>query len=208
VFFVVGLGKSGTSWLMRTLDGHPEILCRGEGRFFGREWKRSPEQIQGRHLASSRSHPELGGHPASQRRSHPYSTGTGNDSTFTAPPPEDILSTDLSGNYLEVRLTATDSQGLSKTVTRKLKPKTDAVRLQTRPTGLKLEVNGKPFYAPRMFVSWKCYKLDVVAPKSQRDGEGRYRVFRSWSDREPRSHTITTPANPASYEATYERSRR
>jgi hypothetical protein len=43
VFFVVGLGKSGTSWLMRTLDGHPEILCRGEGRFFGREWKRSPE---------------------------------------------------------------------------------------------------------------------------------------------------------------------
>ncbi|HYQ85440.1 MAG TPA: hypothetical protein VEP28_15795, partial [Rubrobacter sp.] len=34
VFFVTGVGKSGTSWLMRTLDGHPEILCRGEGRFF------------------------------------------------------------------------------------------------------------------------------------------------------------------------------
>lgn len=40
VFFVVGRGKSGTSWLMRILDAHPEILCRGEGRFFGREWKR------------------------------------------------------------------------------------------------------------------------------------------------------------------------
>ncbi len=40
VFFIVGRGKSGTSWLMRMLDSHPEILCRGEGRFFGRDWKR------------------------------------------------------------------------------------------------------------------------------------------------------------------------
>ena len=45
VFFVVGLGKSGTSWLMRILDGHPEILCKGEGRFFGREWRRSNFKI-------------------------------------------------------------------------------------------------------------------------------------------------------------------
>jgi hypothetical protein len=40
VFFVTGLGKSGTSWLMRTLDGHPEILCKGEGRFFAADWRR------------------------------------------------------------------------------------------------------------------------------------------------------------------------
>lgn len=39
-FFVVGRGKSGTSWLMRTFDAHPDILCRGEGRFFGKDWKR------------------------------------------------------------------------------------------------------------------------------------------------------------------------
>src|SRR5215211_5669849 len=41
VFFVTGLGKSGTSWLMRTLDGHPEILCKGEGRFFAADWRRA-----------------------------------------------------------------------------------------------------------------------------------------------------------------------
>ena len=49
VFFVTGLGKSGTSWLMRTLDGHPEILCKGEGRFFGAGWRRAnfdPEGTQ------------------------------------------------------------------------------------------------------------------------------------------------------------------
>src|SRR5215208_5888944 len=39
VFFVVGNQKSGTTWLMRMLDSHPEILCKGEGRFFGRSWR-------------------------------------------------------------------------------------------------------------------------------------------------------------------------
>ena len=32
VFFVTGLGKSGTRWLTRILDSHPEVLCKG-GRF-------------------------------------------------------------------------------------------------------------------------------------------------------------------------------
>lgn len=41
VFFVVGLAKFGTSWLMKTLDSHPEILCKGEGRFFGRDFRSS-----------------------------------------------------------------------------------------------------------------------------------------------------------------------
>jgi hypothetical protein len=40
VFFVVGLAKSGTTWLMKTLDAHPEVLCMGEGRFFGQEYRR------------------------------------------------------------------------------------------------------------------------------------------------------------------------
>lgn len=40
VFFVVGRAKSGTSWLMRMLDAHPEVLCKGEGRFFGRNFIR------------------------------------------------------------------------------------------------------------------------------------------------------------------------
>jgi glycosyltransferase involved in cell wall biosynthesis len=36
VFFVIGRAKSGTTWLTRMLDSHPEILCKGEGIFFGR----------------------------------------------------------------------------------------------------------------------------------------------------------------------------
>src|SRR5215210_3995013 len=54
VFFVTGLGKSGTSWLMRTLDSHPEILCKGEGRFFAADWRRANFDPEGtRALASS-----------------------------------------------------------------------------------------------------------------------------------------------------------
>jgi hypothetical protein len=41
LFFIVGRAKSGTSWLMRLLNAHPEILCRGEGKFFGKNSPRS-----------------------------------------------------------------------------------------------------------------------------------------------------------------------
>ena len=40
VFYVVGHPKSGTTWVMRLLDSHPEIVCRGEGRIFGHAYKR------------------------------------------------------------------------------------------------------------------------------------------------------------------------
>ena len=40
VFFVVGLAKSGTTWMMKILNAHPEVLCKGEGRFFGEEYRR------------------------------------------------------------------------------------------------------------------------------------------------------------------------
>ena len=37
MFFLTGRSKSGTSWLMRLFNSHPEILCRGEGKFFGED---------------------------------------------------------------------------------------------------------------------------------------------------------------------------
>ena len=40
VFFIVGGGKSGTTWVKGLLNAHPEILCLGEGRIFNRGWGR------------------------------------------------------------------------------------------------------------------------------------------------------------------------
>jgi len=37
MFFLIRRSKSGTSWLMRLFNSHPEILCRGEGKFFGED---------------------------------------------------------------------------------------------------------------------------------------------------------------------------
>ena len=33
LFFVCGAPKSGTTWLQKSLDAHPQILCAGEGHF-------------------------------------------------------------------------------------------------------------------------------------------------------------------------------
>ncbi len=33
IFFIAGAPKSGTTWLQRLLDAHPEIACSGEGHF-------------------------------------------------------------------------------------------------------------------------------------------------------------------------------
>jgi hypothetical protein len=41
IFFVTGLGKSGTRWLTKILDSHPEVLCKGEGRYFSAGWRRA-----------------------------------------------------------------------------------------------------------------------------------------------------------------------
>jgi hypothetical protein len=54
VFFVTGVGKSGTRWLTKILDSHPEVLCKGEGRFFSAGWRRADlDPESDRALASS-----------------------------------------------------------------------------------------------------------------------------------------------------------
>jgi PKD repeat protein len=138
---------------------------------------------------------------------HPWASGTGDQLTFTAPEPEGLFSTDPTKNYLGIRLTATDSQGLTKTVTRELRPKTVEVGFETQPSGLRLMVNGKAFAAPRTFVSWEGYALNVSAPR-QEDRRGRTWVFDSWSDGGARDHTIVTPVEPTTYTATFKRLRR
>jgi len=35
LFFVCGVMKSGTTWLERMLDSHPEVVCKGEAHFSG-----------------------------------------------------------------------------------------------------------------------------------------------------------------------------
>ena len=133
---------------------------------------------------------------------HPHFAGTGNDLTFTAADAEDLLSTGPEENYLEIRLTATDSEGLSKTVTQKLPPKTVDVTFESRPQGLKLRLNGTTFTTPRTFVSWEGYKLRVTALSPQALA-GSTHTFDAWSDGGTQDHEIFTGAQPGTYTATF-----
>ena len=132
---------------------------------------------------------------------HPYFSGTGNNLTITAPSPEDLSATGA-GNYLEVRLTATDSNGLSKTVTQDVQPNRVNVSFATNPSGLSLLINGQTFTTPKTLLSWEGYRLNVNAPSSQ-SLSGKSYMFSSWSDGKGQQHSIVTGAAPTTYTATF-----
>jgi glucose/arabinose dehydrogenase len=140
-------------------------------------------------------------HTAPNPHTHPYFSETGNNLTITAPMPEGLISTGA-GNYLEVRLTATDSDGLSKTVTRDVQPNRVNVSFASNPSGLSLLINGETFITPKTLVSWEGYRLNVDAPSPQTLSGTTY-VFSAWSNSQGRQHDIVTGATPSSYTATF-----
>ncbi|MEP6759359.1 MAG: PQQ-dependent sugar dehydrogenase [Actinomycetota bacterium] len=132
---------------------------------------------------------------------HPFLPATtGNDIPIVGPDPEDFAATDTT--YLEIRLTATDSKGLSATVTRNLYPRKVPVTLATEPPGLRLGVNGTTVTGPSTVTSWKAYTLNVSAA-DQVDGSGRSWAFAGWSDDRAASHAIVTPGAAATYTAAF-----
>jgi glucose/arabinose dehydrogenase len=133
---------------------------------------------------------------------HPYFSGTGNNLTLEAPPPEDLLA--ATNSYLEVNVTATDSGGLTQRATVIVAPRTVDLTFRTEPAGLRLMLdNTFERTSPSTDVSWVGWGLRVAAPLTQTDGQGRVWTFASWSDGGAADHLITTPANDATYTATY-----
>ena len=163
-------------------------------------------------LRGSATDPEDGALPASSfswevlkhhngDHTHPVLSESGNNLTITAPAPEDLSSTGA-GNYLEVRLTATDSNRLSKTITREVQPNRVNLSFATNPSGLGVQLNGQTFAAPKTLLSWEGYTLKVNAPSPQ-TLSGKPYVFSSWSDSKGRQHDIVTGATPSTYTATF-----
>jgi Glucose / Sorbosone dehydrogenase/PKD domain/RTX calcium-binding nonapeptide repeat (4 copies) len=141
-------------------------------------------------------------HNAPNPHTHPYLQDTiGNNLTITAPMPEGVISTG-DGNYLEVRLTATDTNGLSKTVIRDVQPNRVDVSFASNPSGLELLINGETFTTPKTLVSWEGYRLNVNAPSPQTLSGTTY-VFSAWSDSQGQQHEIVTGATPSSHTATF-----
>ena len=138
---------------------------------------------------------------------HPFENATGDGATFSGPKPEGLYSTNPDENYVEVRLTATDSLGLSKTVVRRLPPRTTDLTFKTEPAGLRVDVAGKSLTSPRTITSWEGYDLNVLAPRQRKDG--RTYALRAWSDGETATERVVeTPEQSTEYTAAFRRLRR
>lgn len=103
--------------------------------------------------------------------------------------------------YLDVALTATDADGLSTTVTRRLDPTTTRLTLATQPAGLQVGVDGELVTTPVTRTVIVGSTLTVSAP-AQTSGSSSY-SFASWSDGGAASHEVTGAAVDASLTATY-----
>ncbi len=131
---------------------------------------------------------------------HPFlAPTTGNDVAFDAPAPEDL--TAAATSYLEIRLKATDSKGLSRTISQDLGPHLVPIIFTTEPPGLQLDVDGTRTGTPNFFVSWEGFDVRVNAPLQA--SSGKLWAPASWSDGGAISHTIVTPSSPTIYTATF-----
>jgi PKD repeat protein len=135
-------------------------------------------------------------HCPSNCHTHPLQSFVGVASgSFTAPDHE-------YPSYLELRLTATDSGGLTDTKTLRLDPRTVALTFQTNPGGLQLTVGGTTAPAPftRTVIIGSTNSLS--APSQQRKGNKTYN-FLSWSDGGAQTHNIIAPATATTYTARF-----
>jgi glucose/arabinose dehydrogenase len=104
--------------------------------------------------------------------------------------------------YLELRLTATDSGGLTSTVTRRLDPRMVALTFQSVPGGLTLTVNGTSAKSvfTRSVIVGSANTISAVSPQGK--GKQQY-AFQSWSDGGAQTHSIVAPASSATYTARF-----
>ena len=104
--------------------------------------------------------------------------------------------------HLELRLTATDSAGLTKTVSVDLDPLTVNLTFATNPAGMSVAAANSTHVAPftRSFIV--DGSVSAVAPAEQIK-DGLYYTFSGWSDGLSRVHTIKAPASPTTYTASY-----
>ncbi len=107
------------------------------------------------------------------------------------------------GSHLKMRLTATDSRGLSAAVERRLDPRLIGVSLLSVPAGISLTFNSRTNPSPFTVALISRGSANVVAPAQAEIGGVDYDFLR-WSDGGARIHGIS-PAEGISLTAVYAR---
>ena len=134
-------------------------------------------------------------HCPSTCHEHPLQTFSGVSSGSLVAPDHEYPS------HLELRLTATDSGGLTHTISRVLDPETVQLDFATEPSGLALTVGSTTQTAPfdRTVIEGSTVSLSANSPQGL---AGQTYAFDSWSDGEGQTHTVVADG-PATYTATF-----
>ncbi len=104
-------------------------------------------------------------------------------------------------SYIQLRLTATDSRGLSASTAIPLYPNSVPLTVTSNPPGLRLGAGSETGPAPLNLTAIEEGSVSLVAPATQ-VLNGRTYSFESWSDKGERVHSIVAEG-PATYEALY-----
>jgi len=136
---------------------------------------------------------------------HTIATATGAEASFTGPAPASLAAAEV--GYVEVRLTATDTHGASRTAVRRMKPLGQSLGtvLRTSPGKLTVEAAGESVRTTFVVPAWTGWEMPVSAPAEQNDASGRRWVFDHWSDGGARTHTYLVPDTRTTLTATYVR---
>jgi glucose/arabinose dehydrogenase len=107
-------------------------------------------------------------------------------------------------SYLEIRLTAKDSGGMTGTTSvDNIQPKTVNLTFQSNPTSLQLTAGPTTDRAPFTITAIQNGAIQLTAPNQKYRGKSY--TFASWSDAGAQTHTIRAPATPTTYTATFQR---
>ena len=105
-------------------------------------------------------------------------------------------------SYLELTLTATDSQNLSASTSVRLDPRTVQITMASAPAGLQMTINSVTQTAPFTVSVIQGSNNSISAPTPQNLG-GSFYAFSSWSDGLAQTHNFTAGTTNATYTATY-----
>ncbi|MBV9914885.1 MAG: PQQ-dependent sugar dehydrogenase [Solirubrobacterales bacterium] len=109
-------------------------------------------------------------------------------------------------SYLEFRLTATDSAGLSSTVSRTVDPRTVELAFASRPSGALIAVDSAAESTPFSRTVIVGSTHSVSAPSTLTASHIPF-AFGSWSDGGNATHNLVAPSASATYTATYNSTR-
>ncbi|GGN75795.1 hypothetical protein GCM10010112_47380 [Actinoplanes lobatus] len=105
--------------------------------------------------------------------------------------------------WYEIRVTATDTNGLSTSKSIEIRPVTSTFTVATSPPGLTAYLDGVPVETPHSVLGVENFQRELYAPPTAVGADGTVYQFQGWSDGKAIRHTVAIPAADTTYTATY-----